>query len=202
MYQYLYNRIQKIILKKSLNSDSAKLAELLRVKAIIDIGCANSEILKYLKNPNKIKYFGYEPENFFILKSKKKYNKKNLYFSSKKINEINFSLFDKKNTLILAIGIFHHIKDTEVVKFVKKVKGFKVFTLDAVRLPNQSLITKLLYFLDKGKYIRFKHHYKNITKSFKYKILKNRYLRFKYDHLCCYQNINSKIINKLINSNK
>ena len=201
MYQYLYNRIQKIILKKSLNSDSAKLAELLKVKNIIDIGCANSEILNYLKNQNKIKYYGYEPENFFILNSKKRYIKKNLYFSNKKINEINFSLFNKKNTLILAIGIFHHIKDIEVVNFVNKVKGFKVFTLDAVKLPNQSLITKLLFFLDKGKYIRTKYHYKNITKSFKYKILKNRYLRFKYDHLCCYQNINSKIINKLINSN-
>ena len=201
MYQYLYNRIQKIILKKSLNSDSAKLAKLLRAKTIVDIGCANSEILNHLEDLNKIKYFGYEPENYFILKSKKRYNKKNLNFYNKKINEINFSIFDKKNTLILAIGIFHHIKDIEVVNFVNKVKGFKVFTLDAVRLPNQSLITKLLFFLDKGKYIRFSYHYKNIIKSFKYKVLKNRYLRFKYDHLCCYQNINSKIINKLIKSN-
>ena len=201
MYHYLYNNIQKIILKKSLNSDSAKLAELLKVKNIIDIGCANSEILKYLKNPNNIKYYGFEPNNFFIFKSKKKYHKKNLFFSNKKISEINFSHFNKKNTLILAIGIFHHIKDREVVDFVNKVKGFKVFTLDAVKLPNQSFITRLLFFLDKGKYIRSIYNYKLITKTFKYKILKNRYLRFKYDHLCCYKNINSKIINKLINSN-
>lgn len=200
MYHYLYKIIQKIILKKSLNSDAAKLAEILKVKNIIDIGCANSDLLNYLKNPHKFKYFGFEPDNYFILKSKKKYSKKNFFFSKKKINEIDFLQFNRKNTLILAMGIFHHINDQEVVNFANKVKGFKVFTIDAVRLPNQDFITKLLFFLDKGKYIRSKIHYKNITKAFKYKILKNRYLRFKYDHLCCYKNINRKIINNLINS--
>ena len=39
MYSYLYNFIQKIILKKSLNSDIGNLLRNIKFQNIIDIGC-------------------------------------------------------------------------------------------------------------------------------------------------------------------
>ena len=70
MYSYLYSFIQKLILKKSLNSDAASLLKLLKVKNVIDIGCGDSDVLNYYKFEKNQKYFGYEAEGYFINKLK------------------------------------------------------------------------------------------------------------------------------------
>ena len=58
MYSYLYSFIQKLILKKSLNSDAASLLKLLKVKNVIDIGCGDSDVLNYYKFGKNQKYYG------------------------------------------------------------------------------------------------------------------------------------------------
>ena len=80
MYSYLYNFIQKIILKKSLSSDAANLVRNINVKNIIDVGCGESDIFNYFKKKNNQKYYGYELDNYFIIKLKKKYKKKKCSF--------------------------------------------------------------------------------------------------------------------------
>ena len=74
MYSYIYSFIQKIILKKSLNSDAGNLLEILNFKNIIDIGCGESDVLNYIKLDTDQNYYGYEVEDYFI-------NKKNTYKS-------------------------------------------------------------------------------------------------------------------------
>ena len=81
MYSYLYSFIQKLILKKSLNSDAASLLKLLKVKNVIDIGCGDSDVLNYYKFEKNQKYFGYEAEGYFINKLKKSLKKKTFFFS-------------------------------------------------------------------------------------------------------------------------
>ena len=71
MYAHIYNFIQKIILKKSLSSDAANLIKNIKVKNIIDVGCGESDIFNYLKIKNSQRYFGYELDDYFIIKSKK-----------------------------------------------------------------------------------------------------------------------------------
>tara|TARA_B100000674_G_C37855162_1_gene922012 strand:- start:391 stop:1002 length:612 start_codon:yes stop_codon:yes gene_type:complete len=198
MYPYLYNFIQKIILKKSLNSDAGNLLKNIKFQNIIDIGCGEADVHNYFKLNNNQKYFGYEIENYFIQKLKKKYNKKNFYFLKKNINQINFKKFNAKKTIILLIGIFHHLDDRTIKTFLSKTKNFKIISIDAVVLPSQGLITRLLFFLDKGNFIRKLSEYKKIVKGFEYQILHNRYLRFPYDHLMCFKNIKKKDINKAL----
>ena len=83
MYSYLYNFIQKIILKKSLNSDAGNLLKNIKFQNIIDIGCGEADVHNYFKLNRNQKYFGYEIENYFIQKLKKKYNKKIFIFQRK-----------------------------------------------------------------------------------------------------------------------
>ena len=104
MYSYLYSFVQKLILKKSLNSDAASLLKLLKVKNVIDIGCGDSDVLNYYKFEKNQKYFGYEAEGYFINKLKKKFKEKNILFFKKNINEIDFNKFNPKNSLILLIA--------------------------------------------------------------------------------------------------
>ncbi len=96
MYSYLYSFIQKLILKKSLNSDAANLLRFTKFQNIIDIGCGESDVHNYFKLDKTKKYFGYELNNYFIKKLRKKYNKKNFFFANKKIDQINFKKFDPK----------------------------------------------------------------------------------------------------------
>ena len=80
MYAYLYSFIQKIILKRSLNLDAGNLLKVTKFQNIIDIGCGESEVLDYFKIGKNQKYFGYELDNYFVKKLKKKYKKKNFHF--------------------------------------------------------------------------------------------------------------------------
>lgn len=198
MYSYLYSFIQKLILKKSLNSDAANLLRFTKFQNIIDIGCGESDVHNYFKLDKTKKYFGYELNNYFIKKLRKKYNKKNFFFANKKIDQINFKKFDPKKTIILLIGIFHHIDDRTIKLFLTKTKNFKIISIDAVILPRQNFITRLLFFLDKGKFIRRLPDYKKIITGFEYKVLRNRYLRFPYDHLMCFKNIKKKDVDKAL----
>ena len=198
MYAYLYNFIQKLILKKSLNSDAGNLLNFIKFENIIDIGCGESEVHKYFKINKNQKYFGYELNDYFVNKLRKKYNQNNIYFSKKNIDEINFEKFDPEKTVILLIGIFHHIDDVTITKFLSKTKNFKIVSIDAVILPGQNFITKLLFFLDKGNFIRKLSDYKKIISGFDYKVLHNRYLRFPYDHLMCFKNINRTDVEKAL----
>jgi len=198
MYAYLYNFIQKLILKKSLNSDAGNLLKFIKFENIIDIGCGESEVHNYFKINKNQKYFGYELNDYFINKLKKKYNQNNFYFSKKNIDQINFEKFDPKKTIILLIGVFHHIDDDTIKAFLSKTKNFKIVSIDAVILPGQNFITKLLFFLDKGNFIRKLSDYKKIIRGFDYKVLHNRYLRFPYDHLMCFRNINRKDVDRAL----
>ena len=94
MYAYIYSFIQKLILKKSLNSDAGNLLKIIKFKNIIDIGCGESDVLNYFKISKNQNYFGYEIDNYFVKKLKKKYKKKNFHFLKKNIKKINFKKFN------------------------------------------------------------------------------------------------------------
>ena len=145
MYSYIYSFIQKLILKKSLNSDIGNFLKIKRFNNIIDIGCGESDVLNYFPIKNNQKYFGFEIDNYFIDKLKKKYRKNNLHFYKKSINDINFNNFNPNNSIILLIGIFHHLDDTTIKNFLSKNKKFKIISIDAVILPGQGIITSLLF---------------------------------------------------------
>lgn len=194
MYPYFYRLLQSFILKKSFNDDLIKLINKHDVKEIIDIGSADSTILKYIgKN---YYYHGFELNSYFTNKLNSKYkNNEQFKFYNLGIDEIDFSKFSPNNSLIVMVGLFHHINDFQINKFIEKTKSFKIFAIDAVKIIGQKRITKLLMSLDKGNYIRQIEEYKKILPNYDFLIAKNRYLRFPYDHLISTNNIDKNIIN-------
>lgn len=197
MYSYIYRSIQNILLKKSFYDDVNKIiSSHKKFKNVVEIGCADALILK--KFDKSLKYFGYEIEKNYILKLKKNYlNNKKYFFYNKGIENINFINFDAKNTIIILIGVFHHIPDNSIKLFLKKTKNFSVYAVDAVRLNDQNFFTKLLLDNDRGKFIRNLNEYKKILKGYKFNIARNKYLRVSYDHLISYRNLNTSFINEI-----
>lgn len=196
MYSYFYRLIQSLILKKSFNEDIIKLINQHNINNIIDIGCADSTILNYLEN--KYSYHGYELDKYFTDKLKLKYkNNKKYQFYNKSVDEINFEKFNPDTSLIILVGLFHHIDDFQVKNLIEKTKNFKIFAIDAVKIDGQKMITKLLMALDKGNFIRKLDNYKKLLNNFNFVIAKNRYLRFPYDHLISTRNIEKNVITQV-----
>jgi len=193
MYSYFYRLIQKLILKKSFNEDLVKLIDLCKVNEIIDVGCADSSILENIDN--SYTYHGYELNSYFTKKLKSKYVNNNKFnFYNMGVDDIDFSKFDPNKSIIILVGLFHHIDDLQINRFLNKTKEFKIFAIDAVKILGQKKITKLLMSLDRGHYIRELDVYKKILPNFDFFVTKNRYLRFSYDHLVSTKNINKNII--------
>ena len=152
MYSLIYRLIQKILVKRSFYDDFLKILNQENIDHILEIGCADSIILQKLDK--KYSYDGYDIDNNFILRSKKKYENYSKYnFFKESIHKVNFDKYDNKKTIILLVGIFHHVNDELIKIFLDKTKFFKVYAIDAVRLDNQNLFTKLLLYLDKGNLI-------------------------------------------------
>ena len=199
MYSLIYRLIQKILVKRSFYDDFLKILNQENINHIVEIGCADSIILQKLDK--KYSYDGYDIDNNFILRSKKKYENYSKYnFLKESIHKINFDKYDNKKTIILLVGIFHHVNDELIKIFLDKTKFFKVYAIDAVRLDNQNLFTKLLLNLDRGNFIRFENQYKELLIDYDFILARNKYLNFKYDHLISVKNINIKNIETALNS--
>ena len=199
MYSLIYRLIQKILVKRSFYDDFLKILNQENIDHILEIGCADSIILQKLDK--KYSYDGYDIDNNFILRSKKKYENYSKYnFFKESIHKVNFDKYDNKKTIILLVGIFHHVNDELIKIFLDKTKFFKVYAVDAVRLDNQNLFTKLLLNLDRGNFIRFENQYKELLIGYDFILARNKYLNFKYDHLISVKNINIKNIEIALNS--
>ena len=197
MYSIFYRIIQKILLKRSFYDDFLNILKTENIKQIVEIGCADSIILKKLNKD--INYDGFDVVDDFIEKSKKKYFKnKNYNFENKSIHEINFDKYDKEKTIILLIGVFHHVNDEYIKIFLEKTKFFKVYGVDAVRLNDQKFFTKILLDFDKGKFIRSEKRYKDLLEGYKFILARNKYLNFDYDHLISVKNIKTDRIKEIL----
>ena len=182
MYSLFYRLIQNIILKRSFYDDFLNVIKTENIDRIIEIGCADSVILKNLNKD--FFYDGFDIEENFIEKSKIKYSDNSKFsFEKKSIHEIDFKKYDIEKTIVLLIGVFHHVSDEYIKIFLNKTKLFKVYAIDAVRLDGQNLFTKLLMDFDKGKYVRSENHYKKLLNEYQFILARNKYLNFKYDHL-------------------
>ena len=193
MYSYFYRLIQNLILKRNIYVDFVKVINKQKINTIIDVGCGDNSILEYING--EYLYYGYDSDYYFTNKSKFKYkNNDKLQFYNKGVDEIDFKRFDPDKSIIILIGLFHHINDSQIRKFIDRTENFKIFAIDAVKLVGQKNITKLLMALDRGNYIRQLDNYQKILTHFDFHIAKNRYLRFPYDHLVSTRNIDKNIV--------
>jgi len=195
MYSYFYRLFQSLILKRSFNEDLIKLIKQHNVQDIIDIGSADSPLLEYIGD--EYSYHGYELDPYFTNKLNSKYkDSKKFNFYNKGVDDIDFERFNPDNSIIVLVGLFHHIDDIQVKRFIDKTKRFKVFAIDAVKIDGQKNITKLLMALDRGNFIRKIDNYKKLLIDFNFCVAKNRYLRLPYDHLVSTRNIDKDIVIK------
>jgi SAM-dependent methyltransferase len=132
---------------------------------ILDIGCGPADLLNYLP---EIKYYGFDINESYIAKAKKKFGKNgNFYCKILDTNDLkNFPKFD----LVIASGLLHHLNDNEAKNILNlafkalKPNG-RMITIDPCFVPNQNPIAFFLISKDRGQNIRNQSKYTKLAKS-------------------------------------
>ncbi len=198
IYPYLYRFLQNLIsLGKSEQNFFTQIEKLLldkksKYECILEVGCADGIFLEKVNIPKSIKYIGVDTESVLIKKANLKYKGKKYKFICQSIENININNYPKK-TLIIMLGVVHHLPDNIILNFMAKLGNRSIICLDGFYHKNQNLITRILFFLDRGKFIRTLIGYKKILKNFSFIKKINKYLLF-YSHLISYKNIDNNLM--------
>ena len=155
---------------------------------ILDIGCGPGVILDYL--PKAIEYTGYDLNPKYIAYAQKKYAGRAQFFCANINKSSEFLLHAGQFDIVLAIGILHHLNDSEANQLFEiayhHIKGSgALITFDCVYVPNQSKIAKYVISKDRGQYVRTPEEYlKLATKKFSCSetIILSDMLRIPYNH--------------------
>ncbi|MDH5472773.1 MAG: class I SAM-dependent methyltransferase [Gammaproteobacteria bacterium] len=133
---------------------------------ILDIGCGTSNILSYL--PDSIgEYNGFDMNQSYIDYSMERWKEKNnCSFFCDRVSNASIT---KKGyyDIILAIGILHHLSDTEARDLLSIAhqalnNNGSLITYDNVYIDNQNRFAKWLISKDRGQAVRTVQGYKQL----------------------------------------
>lgn len=176
-YQPIFSLFQKLIA-----ADRIKLILIQNTKLqpgfkVLDVGCGFGNLLEYL--PKNISYVGIDISEGYINYAKKKYKSRGEFICAD-VAKLGLKLetFD----VIFICSLLHHLIDEDVEKLLKSLlqftkKGTVIVSADSVYLRDQSFLSRFIMSQDRGKHIRFKEGYLDLTKKYfskvNYKIVSN-----------------------------
>src|SRR5262245_18810279 len=122
---------------------------------ILDIGCGPAKVLDCL--PSDVEYIGYDVSESYIRDAKRKFGSRGTFYSMpiEEMRSIDLPRVD----LVTAIGVLHHLDDQQAktvfeIAVAHLKKGGHLFTLDATFAKGQSLLSRIVVGLDRGRNIR------------------------------------------------
>lgn len=130
---------------------------------VLDIICGTADILEYFP---LVDYVGFDMNPYYINWAREKYGHRGLFICRKVGKDIvdEFSNFD----LVMANGVIHHLADAEAeelfitARMALKPSGMLV-TIDSYFVERQSLITRCILSLDRGRFVRNREQYKRLA---------------------------------------
>jgi len=133
---------------------------------ILDLGCGPADILDYMED---IDYWGYDISDQYISKAKKKFGEGKAHFECKQFDESELANLPKFD-VILAIGLLHHLDDSEVIRLLMLSRmalkrGGRILTVDPCFTPKQNIIARFLVAHDRGQNVRSKNGYVLLAKQ-------------------------------------
>jgi len=136
--------------------------EYLRLKEgerVLDIGCGTADILEYLP---PVEYVGFDMNPYYINWAWEKFGDRGLFICRRVGKDIveEFSNFD----LVMANGVIHYLADADAeelfitARMALKQSG-RLVTIDPCFVEGPSLITRCIFSLDRGHFIRNQEQY-------------------------------------------
>ena len=126
---------------------------------ILDIGCGPADILLYLPS---VEYVDLDISQKYINSARKHFGSRGTFITKKICRDLinEFSSFD----IVLAMGVIHRLNDNEATDLFELAQSAlkpdgRLITLDGCYIKNQSLISRLILSIDRGRYVRTKDQY-------------------------------------------
>ncbi|MHB8916519.1 MAG: class I SAM-dependent methyltransferase [Desulfocucumaceae bacterium] len=149
---------------------------------ILDIGCGPADILRYLP---KVEYVGFDLNKAYIDYAAKKYSEASFYCRKIDIQMIEEFGWENSFDIVLANGVIHHLNENEALELLELSRlalkpGGRLVTHDGVYIQDQSAISRYLWSIDRGRYVRTREKYialasrvfKNVKTSIRYDLLR------------------------------
>lgn len=152
------------------NSQSAFVNQYVRPAAgsrILDIGCGPGNILDHLP---QVDYFGFDFNPSYIESATRRYGHRGQFFCQR-VSEARVFLEQPESfDIVLAIGILHHLDDTEAIRLFEIArhalkKGGRLVTFDGCYVDDQSRAAKYLLSRDRGRFVRDEKGYAGLAKT-------------------------------------
>jgi cyclopropane fatty-acyl-phospholipid synthase-like methyltransferase len=186
----IYNTYQYVAgaerLRKKIFSESIKISSGMKV---LDVGCGTGDLIKYL--PKDINYVGIDISPEYIDFARSRFGaEKNKEFICADVNELssNYRNFDT----IIAIGLLHHLNDSEVEKLLTNIRECLApsgifYSLDPLLEKKQSVIERFIITRDRGQYVRYFNEYEGLFNKVKFssvrKMARKDLLQIPFTHL-------------------
>lgn len=160
VYQFLQNLIRND------NHLTTFVKEFVRIEVgmnVLDIGCGPAHILSFYPEVN---YLGFDLSPEYIKNAERKFGHRGKFFCA----EVNRSNLQNPSTydIVTAFNILHHLNDEEVIELLILAKdalkkGGRLVTTDGCKVEGDSIISKTILSLDRGKYVRTKEKYEALV---------------------------------------
>lgn len=135
---------------------------------ILDIGCGPGNILDHL--PQQIDYFGFDFNPSYIESATKRYGYCGKFFCQRVAEAQVFLEQPESFDIVMAIGILHHLDDTEALQLFEIAKqalkkGGRLITFDGCYVNGQSRAAKYLLSRDRGQFVRDEKGYADLARA-------------------------------------
>lgn len=165
-YQPIFSLFQKLIAADRIKLILVQNTKLKPGFKVLDVGCGFGNLLEFL--PKNINYVGIDLSQNYINYAKKRYNSRGRFICGD-VTKLNLSR--EKFDVIFIGSLFHHLPGKDVEKLLKSLlhlmkKETVIVSADNVYLKNQSFISRFITSSDRGKYVRNKEGYLELTKKY------------------------------------
>ena len=125
---------------------------------VLDLGCGTGELLDYLGD---VRYTGVDVSEEYIAHARERFGDQAEFFVG---DATSVELPDRGFDLILAIGVLHHLDDTEARQLLRQAANAlepdgRMITVDPTLTSNQSWAAQLVIRRDRGQHVRIPDGY-------------------------------------------
>jgi trans-aconitate methyltransferase len=165
--------------------------ELYPMKNVLDLGCGTASTISQLRPGQS--YLGIDTSKEYIRKAIRRAGNTDATFFNSAVEDEKWTRQSqlKGESLGLALGIYHHIDNTKLIKTLENLNevlepGSKIVSLDPIIDEQTSSLASWFALKDRGKYIRTVNEYTEIFWSQGFEIdfeIKRKQFRIPYDLL-------------------
>jgi 2-polyprenyl-3-methyl-5-hydroxy-6-metoxy-1,4-benzoquinol methylase len=103
------------------------------IQSVLEIGCGDGVLIKYLKLPQNVSYTGYDVVESILEKNKVLFP--DYSFENKNIETEDFPCFD----LILCKDVFIHLPNKKIISMIKKIKSHCKWAIISHDCPRENI---------------------------------------------------------------